>query len=222
MTRGSGGVQEQLAALAGIQQLMGDPLQDLAGLMRLQQMSDTSAQGTRTEERAVRNEAFVVEQATQNREDTENERKRNFDLAKATFNQTAAVNKVALARGKASEKLANAQLAVREEELKLKQREAEVKEGQRLPDELFQQFGVVAALSRAGQMKDDPAFDDSISSLRELLDWYGYTPEDAPDGGDDAPETLEEVKKALDVVPVQGSPGDPPRGMYGHPGGGRL
>ena len=94
---GSGGVQEQLASLAGIQQLMGDPLKDLAGLMQLQQMSEASAQGPRDEARSMRNEEFAREQAGLREANVDKDRRQRFGIAHAQWKLQDAANQLSQA-----------------------------------------------------------------------------------------------------------------------------
>ena len=85
MQQGGGDVQDRLATLAAMKQLMGNPMQDLGGLLGLQGAMQDMEQQRLNEERSSRQEDFAQSQLDQ----SELRRRQDYALAEFAAKQDA-------------------------------------------------------------------------------------------------------------------------------------
>ena len=146
---------DQLAKLAAMKEIMGDPLKDLMGLMTLQRAIDQSDQMRKDEERASRQEALAAAKAASDEQAAYRTYSLNYDVAKANFD-------LAQAKGKLEEAATTAEIKERQEMVAQRQREVDVKVKEfedkvgRLPDpRIARQVELLNALQKGDAMRGD-------------------------------------------------------------------
>ena len=214
---GEDSVQERLATLAAMKQLMGDPMRDLGGLMSLQRASEESAQGQRDEERAVRQEAFAQDQAAWQQREMGLKRRQDYDIGQQAFRMDLANRADAAKAQRATEAVQERTLALQAQELGLKEAAQNQAMQSQLDPPVAQQVSLLAGMAQAGVNPESPEFKSGLAKLGSLMEgrydrepvpthewvlnprtntyeWLPIPEEPAP------PESEEDVKKALDEL----------------------
>jgi len=177
--QGTGG-DDQLAKLAAMKEIMGDPLKDLMGLMTLQRAIDQGDQMRKDEARASRQEALAAAKAASDEQAAYRTYSLNYDVAKANFALAQAKGKLEEAGTMAEIKQGQDMVAQRQREVDVKVKDYEHRTGSLPHPEVAKQAQLLAVINKWDPEMASYEAKTGKVRLAQLMADYGYDRETRP------------------------------------------